>query len=142
MKTILNLIQANTEINRLNADAETKNDRISELEASIETLKEGHQTELTDLKATHQTALDEANGKIQLLTEANQNLEDQQESASQQAVKVLSQVGVERSVEDNQNAEVNTVDKSMEDLWTEHEAISDQKERRAFYLENIKPRRK
>jgi hypothetical protein len=142
MKTILNLIQANTEINRLNADAETKNDRISELEASIETLKEGHQTELTDLKATHQTALDEANGKIQLLTEANQNLEDQQESASQQAVKVLSQVGVERAVEETTNTEANIEDKNLDELWAEHNAISDQKEKRTFYLEHIKPRRK
>ena len=142
MKTILNLIQANTEINRLNAEAETKNDRIGELEASIQTLKKSHQTELTDLKSTHQTALDEANGKIQLLTEANQNLEDQQESASQQAVKVLSQVGVEREVEETTNPEVSGEDMSLEDHWKAYHALSGQQEKRDYYVENIKPRRK
>lgn len=140
--TTLNLIEANQQIAVLEKDLSAVNESKASIEASIETLKVSHATELADQKAAHQTALDEANGKIQLLTEANQTLEEKQESASQQAVKVLSQVGVERSVEDNQNTEVNTVDKSMEDLWTEHEAISDQKERRAFYLENIKPRRK
>jgi chromosome segregation ATPase len=141
MKTILNLIQANTEINRLNAEAATKEARLAELEASIETLKESHQKDLADLKATHQTALDEATGKIQLLTEANQLLEDKQESASQQALKVLAQVGVVQPVEENKNTEASTEDKSLDDLWSEYNAITNQKERRAFYIEHIKPRR-
>ena len=97
---------------------------------------------MTDLKTAHQTALDEANGKIQLLAEANQNLEDQQESASQKAVKVLAQVGVEQAVEDTSNTEAAIEDKSLDELWAEYGAISDQKEKRAFYLENIKPQRK
>ena len=87
-------------------------------------------------------ALDEANGKINLLTEANELLEEQKTSAAEQAADIVAKQGVEAPVEESKNTEANTDGKSLDELWKEYNAISDQDDRRAFYLEHIKPLRK
>ena len=74
MKTILDIIKANTEINRLNAEAEENGIKIDELKQAIEQIKSAHSVEIEKLKADHKTVLDAANGKIALLEEANQIL--------------------------------------------------------------------
>ena len=142
MKVIADLIKANVELNRLDSETKAKDEQIANLQAEIETLKEAHQKESDDLKATHQTALDEANGKINLLTEANELLEEQKTSAAEQAADIVAKQGVEAPVEENTNTQANTEDKSLDELWKEYNAISDQDDRRAFYLEHIKPLRK
>lgn len=136
---ILNAVKANIEIDRLTKDGQSKDARIAELEHQIQTMNEGHETELAELKAGHKTALDEANGKIALLTESVQLLEEQQESAAQKTVKVLSNVGVDAPVEEPKGTKA-AADKTTDELWAEYSAISDAKEKRAFYLEHLKPR--
>ena len=138
MKTILDIIKANTEINRLNAEAEENGIKIEELKQAIEQIKSAHSVEIEKLKADHKTVLDAANGKIALLEEANQLLEEQQTSASEQAADIVAKQGVELPVEEAPEAEAKE-DKNLDELWAEYNAMSDQKERRAFYIENIKP---
>jgi len=137
MKTFLNLIQANSEINRLNADIESVNKRVEELELQNTKAAEEHAAAMDSLKAEHKTALDEANGKIQLLTEANQNLEEQQESASEQAAQVLSKVGVSEPIEENTETVAQDA-MTLDQHWEAYSAIRSGKEKRAYYNEHIR----
>ena len=50
----------------------------------------------------------------------------------------MAKQGVELPVEEAPEAEAKE-DKNLDELWAEYNAMSDQKERRAFYIENIKP---
>ena len=138
MKTILNLIQANAEITNLKKELEASRASVEQMNASVEELKSSHATELEQIKEAHEVALNDANAKVELLTEANELLEKQQKSASEQAVQVLASVGVEQPVEES--AHEPKVEKSIEEMWADYKAIGDAKERRAFYSENIKPR--
>jgi len=138
MKTILNLIQANAEIANLKKELEASAKSVEQMNASVEELKASHATELEQIKEAHSVALKDANAKVELLTEANEILEKEQKSASEQAVQVLASVGVEQPVEEA--APEPEVEQSIDELWAEYKAIQDAKERRAFYTENIKPR--
>lgn len=140
MKTFLNLIQANSEITRLTADVESANKRVEELELQNTQSAEAHEAAITSLKAEHKTALDEANGKIQLLNEANKNLEEQQESASEQAAQVLANVGVSEPVEETKETVAKSA-MSLEQHWEAYKAIRSGKEKRAYYNEHIRSTR-
>lgn len=136
MKTFLNLLQANVEINRLNAELETATKKVEALETAAAAAADHQAEEIAALKEAHKTALDEANGKIQLLTEANQNLEEQQESASEQAAQVLAQVGVEEPVEESEQTQQSAM--TLDQHWEAYHAIRSGKEKRAYYNEHIR----
>lgn len=134
----LDLIEANQAIAVLEKDLEAATTERDQIRTDIETLKEFHLKECEDLNAKHQTALDAANSQINDLTQKVNQLEKSKVSAAQQAADIVAMQGVEAPVEENKQPAANQ-DKDLESLWAEYKAISDKKEQRAFYLENIKP---
>jgi chromosome segregation ATPase len=134
----LDLIEANQSIAVLEKDLEATTNERDQLKADIEALKEAHQKELGDLKAEHTTALKTASDQITDLTKQVASLEESKVSAAQQAADIVAKQGVEAPVEDKPNPEARE-DKNLEDLWAEHNALTNSKEKRAFYLEHIKP---
>jgi activator of HSP90 ATPase len=134
----LDLIEANQSIAVLEKDLEATTNERDQLKADIEALKVAHQKELGDLKAEHTTALKTASDQITDLTKQVASLEESKVSAAQQAADIVAKQGVEAPVEDKPNPEARE-DKNLEDLWAEHNALTNSKEKRAFYLEHIKP---
>ena len=134
----LDLIEANQSIAVLEKDLEATTNERDQLKADIEALKEAHLKELGDLKAEHTTALKTASDQITDLTKQVASLEESKVSAAQQAADIVAKQGVEAPVEDKPNPEARE-DKNLEDLWAEHNALTNSKEKRAFYLEHIKP---
>ena len=134
----LDLIEANQSIAVLEKDLEATTTERDQLRADIEALKEAHQKELGDLKAEHTTALETASAQINDLTNKVVSLEESKVSAAQQAADIVAKQGVDAAVEDKPQPEAND-GKNLQELWAEYDAMTDQKERRAFYLENIKP---
>jgi|GEM_PF-5472502 len=134
----LDLIEANQSIAVLEKDLEATTNERDQLKADIEALKQAHQKELGDLKAEHTTALKTASDQITDLTKQVASLEESKVSAAQQAADIVAKQGVEAPVEDKPNPEARE-DKNLEDLWAEHNALTNSKEKRAFYLEHIKP---
>jgi len=134
----LDLIEANQSIAVLEKDLEATTTERDQLRADIEALKEAHQNELGDLKAEHTTALETASAQINDLTNKVASLEESKVSAAQQAADIVAKQGVEAPVEDKPQSEAKE-DKNLDELWAEHNALSNSKEKRAFYLEHIKP---
>lgn len=134
----LDVIEANQQIAVLEKDLEAATTERDQLRTDIETLKEFHQKECEDLKATHETALKEASDQITDLTNQVASLEKSKVSAAQQAADIVAKQGVEAPVEDKPQTEASE-DKTLDELWAEHNALTNSKEKRAFYLEHIKP---
>ena len=138
MKTILDLVKANVELNTLSSkldDAvkanETANTRLEELSAS-------HAEETAKLGAQHAEEIASLESKIQVLEETNLLLEEKQTSADEKAVEIAASVGVESPVEEAKPEP--TQEASIEALWDQYNAIEGKQERRAFYVNNIKER--
>ena len=138
MKTILDLVKANVELNTLSSkldDAvkanETANTRLEELSAQ-------HAEETAKLGAQHAEEIASLESKIQVLEETNLLLEDQQKSADEKAVEIAASVGVEGPVEEAKPEP--TQEASIDALWDQYNAIEGKQERRAFYVNNIKER--
>ena len=138
MKTILDLVKANVELNTLSSkldDAvkanETANTRLEELSAS-------HAEETAKLGAQHAEEIASLESKIQVLEETNLLLEDQQKSADEKAVEIAASVGVEGPVEEAKPEPAQEA--SIDALWDQYNAIEGKQERRAFYVNNIKER--
>jgi hypothetical protein len=138
MKTILDLVKANVELNTLSSKLdeavkanETVNTRLEELSAS-------HAEETAKLGAQHADEIASLESKIQVLEEANLLLEDQQKSADEKAVEIAASVGVEGPVEEAKPEPVQEA--SIDALWEQYNAIEGKQERRAFYVNNIKER--
>lgn len=145
MKTIfgkhLDLIGANQAIAVLEKDLEAATTERDQLRTDIETLKEFHATELEKLGTEHETALNAAQTQINDLTQKVTTLEEERVSAAQQAANIVAKQGVDAPVEEPTQTEA-VSDKTEQELWAELNAISNHKEKRAFYLEHIKPLRK
>lgn len=138
MKTILDLVKANVELNTLSSkldDAvkanETANTRLEELSAS-------HAEETAKLGAQHAEEIASLESKIQVLEETNLLLEEKQTSADEKAVEIAASVGVESPVEEAKPEP--TQEASIDALWDQYNAIEGKQERRAFYVNNIKER--
>jgi hypothetical protein len=138
MKTILDLVKANVELNTLSSkldDAvkanETVNTRLEELSAS-------HAEETAKLGAQHAEEIASLESKIQVLEETNLLLEDQQKSADEKAVEIAASVGVEGPVEEAKPEPAQEA--SIDALWDQYNAIEGKQERRSFYINNIKER--
>lgn len=138
MKTILDLVKANVELNTLSSkldDAvkanETANTRLEELSAS-------HAEETAKLGAQHAEEIASLESKIQVLEETNLLLEEKQTSADEKAVEIAASVGVESPVEEAKPEP--TQEASIDALWDQYNAIEGKQERRAFYINNIKER--
>jgi chromosome segregation ATPase len=134
----LDVIEANQHIAVLEKDLEAATAERDQLRTDIETLKEFHQKAMDDLKAEHDTALETASAQINDLTNKVASLEESKVSAAQQAADIVAKQGVEAPVEDKPQSEAKE-DKNLDELWAEHNALSNSKEKRAFYLEHIKP---
>lgn len=138
MKTILDLVKANVELNTLSSKLdeavkanETANTRLEELSAS-------HAEETAKLGAQHAEEIASLESKIQVLEETNLLLEEKQTSADEKAVEIAASVGVESPVEEAKPEP--TQEASIEALWDQYNAIEGKQERRAFYVNNIKER--
>ena len=138
MKTILDLVKANVELNTLSSKLdeavkanETVNTRLEELSAS-------HAEETAKLGAQHAEEIASLESKIQVLEETNLLLEEKQTSADEKAVEIAASVGVESPVEEAKPEP--TQEASIEALWDQYNAIEGKQERRAFYVNNIKER--
>ena len=138
MKTILDLVKANVELNTLSSkldDAvkanETANTRLEDLSAS-------HAEETAKLGAQHADEIASLESKIQVLEEANLLLEDQQKSAGEKAVEIAASVGVEGPVEEAKPEPAQEA--SIDALWEQYNALEGKQERRSFYINNIKER--
>ena len=138
MKTILDLVKANVELNTLSSKLdeavkanETANTRLEELSAS-------HAEETAKLGAQHAEEIASLESKIQVLEETNLLLEEKQTSADEKAVEIAASVGVESPVEEAKPEPVQEA--SIDALWDQYNAIEGKQERRAFYINNIKER--
>ena len=138
MKTILDLVKANVELNTLSSKLdeavkanETANTRLEELSAS-------HAEETAKLGAQHAEEIASLESKIQVLEETNLLLEEKQTSADEKAVEIAASVGVESPVEEAKPEP--TQEASIDALWDQYNAIEGKQERRAFYINNIKER--
>ena len=138
MKTILDLVKANVELNTLSSKLdeavkanETANTRLEELSAS-------HAEETAKLGAQHAEEIASLESKIQVLEETNLLLEEKQTSADEKAVEIAASVGVESPVEEAKPEP--TQEASIEALWDQYNALEGKQERRAFYVNNIKER--
>ena len=138
MKTILDLVKANVELNTLSSKLdeavkanETANTRLEELSAS-------HAEETAKLGAQHAEEIASLESKIQVLEETNLLLEEKQTSADEKAVEIAASVGVESPVEEAKPEP--TQEASIDALWDQYNAIEGKQERRAFYVNNIKER--
>jgi hypothetical protein len=138
MKTILDLVKANVELNTLSSKLdeavtanETANTRLEELSAS-------HAEESAKLGAQHAEEIASLESKIQVLEEANLLLEEKQTSADEKAVEIAASVGVESPVEEAKPEP--TQEASIDALWEQYNAIEGKQERRSFYINNIKER--
>jgi len=149
MKTILDLVKANVELNTLSSKLDdavkankTANTRLEELSASHaeETAKLGaqHAEETAKLGAQHAEEIASLESKIQVLEETNLLLEEKQTSADEKAVEIAASVGVESPVEEAKPEP--TQEASIDALWDQYNAIEGKQERRAFYVNNIKER--
>ena len=134
----LDLIEANQQIAVLEKDLEAATSERDQLRADNEALKEDHEKKVNDLQAAHESALGSASSQINDLTKKVKELEESKVSAAQQAADIVAKQGVDAAVEDKPQPEAND-GKNLQELWAEYDAMTDQKERRAFYLENIKP---
>lgn len=138
MKTILDLVKANVELNTLSSKLdeavkanETANTRLEDLSAQ-------HAEETAKLGAQHADEIASLESKIQVLEETNLLLEEKQTSADEKAVEIAASVGVESPVEEAKPEPAQEA--SIDALWDQYNAIEGKQERRAFYVNNIKER--
>jgi len=136
MKTILDLVKANVELNNLATKLDEATTANETLQNRIEELAASHAEETAKLGAQHAEDTASLESKIKVLEEANLLLEEQQKSADEKAVEIAASVGVDTPVEEaTENDEPSL---SVDALWQQYNAIEGKQERRAFYLENIK----
>ena len=136
MKTILDLVKANVELNNLATKLDEATTANETLQNRIDELTASHAEETAKLGAQHAEDTASLESKIKVLEEANLLLEEQQKSADEKAVEIAASVGVDTPVEEaTENDEPSL---SVDALWQQYNAIEGKQERRAFYLENIK----
>ena len=136
MKTILDLVKANVELNSMSTKLEEATAANETLQNRIEELAASHAEETAKLGAQHAEDIEGLEGKIKVLEEANLLLEEKQKSADEKAVEIAASVGVDAPVEEATEEEAPAL--SIDALWQQYNAIEGKDERRAFYLKNIK----
>lgn len=136
MKTILDLVKANVELNNLATKLDEATTANETLQNRIEELAASHAEETAKLGAQHAEDTASLESKIKVLEETNLLLEEQQKSADEKAVEIAASVGVDAPVEEATENDEPTL--SVEALWQQYNAIEGKQERRAFYIENIK----
>ena len=136
MKTILDLVKANVELNSMANKLEEATAANETLQNRIEELAASHAEETAKLGAQHAEDIEGLEGKIKVLEEANLLLEEKQKSADEKAVEIAASVGVDAPVEEATEEEAPAL--SIDALWQQYNAIEGKDERRAFYLKNIK----
>ena len=136
MKTILDLVKANVELNSMANKLEEATAANETLQNRIEELAASHAEETAKLGAQHAEDIENLESKIKVLEEANLLLEEQQKSADEKAVEIAASVGVDAPVEEAAEEEAPAL--SLDALWHQYNAIEGKDERRAFYLKNIK----
>ena len=136
MKTILDLVKANVELNSMATKLEEATAANETLQNRIEELAASHAEETAKLGAQHAEDIESLESKIKVLEEANLLLEGQQKSADEKAVEIAASVGVEAPAEEAAEEEAPAL--SLDALWQQYNAIDGKDERRAFYLKNIK----
>ena len=136
MKTILDLVKANVELNNLASKLDEATAANQTLQTRLEDLSAAQAEETAKLGAQHAEEIASLESKIKVLEEANLLLEEKQKSADEKAVEIAASFGVDAPVEEaTENVEPNL---SVDALWQQYNAIEGKQERRAFYLENIK----
>lgn len=138
MKTILDLIKANVELNNLNSALEKSNQHAAALEQQISDASAKSAEDSARLGAQHAEDVELLANKIKLLEETNLLLEGAQKSADDKAVEIAASVGVDAPVEEVATEE--KIELPVEALWDQYRALEGKKDRRDFYLKNIKPR--
>lgn len=136
MKTILDLVKANVELNNLATKLEEATAANATLQTRIEELAASHAEETAKLGAQHAEDTASLESKIKVLEETNLLLEERQKSADEKAVEIAASVGVDAPVEEATGEEAPSV--SVDSLWQQYNAIEGKQERRAFYIKNIK----
>jgi len=136
MKTILDLVKANVELNNLATKLDEATAANQTLQTRLEDLSAAQAEETAKLGAQHAEEIASLESKIMVLEEANLLLEEKQKSADEKAVEIAASVGVDTPVEEA--TENDAPDVSVESLWQQYNAIEGKQERRAFYIENIK----
>ncbi|NBT50114.1 MAG: hypothetical protein EBT12_00920 [Marivivens sp.] len=95
MKTILDLVKANTELNSLSTKLEEAVAGNQTLQAQLEEQAGKHAEEVAKLGAQHEEDIKALETKVALLEETNSLLEQEKATASEQAADIVAQCGAE-----------------------------------------------
>ncbi|NCW67218.1 MAG: hypothetical protein EBV86_01430 [Marivivens sp.] len=137
MKTILDLVKANTELNSLSTKLEEAVAGNQTLQAQLEEQAGKHAEEVAKLGAQHEEDIKALETKVALLEETNSLLEQEKATASEQAADIVAQCGaepVEEATEPEPTAEL-----TQAEHWQHYRTLEGNQERRAYYLKHIKP---
>jgi predicted nuclease with TOPRIM domain len=137
MKTILDLVKANTELNSLSAKLDEALAGNQTLQAQLEEQAGKHAEEVAKLGAQHEEDIKALETKVALLEETNLLLEQAQATASEQAADIVAQCGAEPVEEATEPEPAEEL--SQDAHWDKYRAIEGREERRAYYLKHIKP---
>lgn len=148
METFTNIQEANQRIGALNAQLTTEKEARTAVAADLETAQAAHSTELESLKTAHGEELATLKGehaktvtdltdKLEAATKENETLKAEAKTADEKAADIVSAQGGEPVAPEGDTTEPKTK-ADIQALWDEHAKLP-VGEKRAFYLENIKP---
>jgi len=138
MKTILDLVKANTELNSLSNKLDESTQRNKDLSEQLEAQAAQSAEENAKLGAEHSEEISALESKIALLEEANTLLEQEKQSSAEQAADIAASIGVTEPVEEAIETEPKE-ELSVAAHWEHYQTFGSREEKRAYYLKHIKP---
>ena len=138
MKTILDLVKANTELNSLSSKLDESTQRNKDLSEQLEAQAAQSAEENAKLGAEHSEEISALESKIALLEEANTLLEQEKKSSAEQAADIAASIGVTEPVEEAIETEPQE-ELSVSAHWEHYQTLGSREEKRAYYLKHIKP---
>ena len=138
MKTILDLVKANTELNSLSNKLDESTQRNKDLSEQLEAQAAQSAEENAKLGAEHSEEISALESKIALLEEANTLLEQDKQSSAEQAADIAASLGVTEPVEEAIETEPKE-ELSVAAHWEHYQTRGSRVDKRAYYLKHIKP---
>ncbi|MBT7337215.1 hypothetical protein HN801_00725 [Candidatus Peregrinibacteria bacterium] len=138
MKTILDLVKANTELNSLSNKLDESTQRNKDLSEQLEAQAAQSAEENAKLGAEHSEEISALESKIALLEEANTLLEQDKQSSAEQAADIAASLGVTEPVEEAIETEPKE-ELSVSAHWEHYQTRGSREDKRAYYLKHIKP---
>ena len=138
MKTILDLVKANTELNSLSGKLDESTQRNKDLSEQLDAQAAQSAEENAKLGAEHSEEISALESKIALLEEANNLLEQEKQSSAEQAADIAASLGVTEPVEEAIETEPQE-ELSVQAHWEHYQTLGSREDKRAYSLKHIKP---